>query len=150
MCRLTRRVFQTVIAATRPSSLHKPEIDALRSRGVDIRALDLENSTTDQVADILQGVDTLISAITPLQLQLQKPLADACKKAGVKRLIPCDWGPASIRGVSRLVDEVRNYVVPYSLRELTQRFRNGTFKIISRKSASDTRSLIPAGGKQAN
>ncbi|KAL5521725.1 hypothetical protein ACEPAF_2473 [Sanghuangporus sanghuang] len=94
-----------IIAGTRPSSPTKPETSPLKSRGIEVRALDLENWSVDQVAERLRGADTVISAIFELQLQLQRPLADACKKAGVKRLIPCDWGPACMRGVRRMLDE---------------------------------------------
>ena len=60
----------------------------------------------------MKDVDTVISGIFVAQLGLQKPLADACKIAGVKRLIPCDWGPACIRGISKLHDTVsRPYLI---------------------------------------
>ncbi|KAL5498561.1 hypothetical protein ACEPAH_1915 [Sanghuangporus vaninii] len=79
--------FNTM-AGIRPSSLTKPETTALKSRGVEVHALDLKNWSVDQVAETLRGADTVILAISVLQLQLQRPLADACKNARVKSLIP--------------------------------------------------------------
>lgn len=68
--------------------------------------MDLENSNVDQIAELLDGVDTVISTIFVTQIHLQKTLADASKKAGVKRFVPCDWGPACVRGVRKMFDEV--------------------------------------------
>jgi len=42
-----------------------------------------------QLASILAGVDTVISAIGPGAQLEQIPLADAAKKADVKRFVPC-------------------------------------------------------------
>ncbi|KAH8116629.1 NAD-binding protein [Phellopilus nigrolimitatus] len=94
-----------VIAAIRPSSASKPAVEELKSRGVEIRLLDLEHASPEQLVETLRGVDTIISTIVFTQLQLQRPLVDASKKAGVKRFIPCDWGTASIRGVRKMYDE---------------------------------------------
>jgi putative NADH-flavin reductase len=44
---------------------------------------------TTQLASILIGVDTVICALSPDSLFEQLPLADAAKKAGVKRFVPC-------------------------------------------------------------
>jgi len=94
-----------VVAAVRPSSVSKPAVEALKARGVEIRLLDLEHPLPEQLVDVLRGVDTVISTILWTQLQLQKPLIEASKKAGVKRFIPCDWGTACVRGVRKLYDE---------------------------------------------
>ncbi|KAL5514229.1 hypothetical protein ACEPAG_2317 [Sanghuangporus baumii] len=101
-----------VIAGTRPSSASKPQAEALKSRGVEIRIIDLENWTVDQIAESLKGVDTVISTILYTEILRQKLLADACKKAGVKRFVPDDWGTACVRGVRQLYDEklaIRDY-----------------------------------------
>ncbi|KAI5118179.1 hypothetical protein M0805_008420 [Coniferiporia weirii] len=94
----------TVIAGVRPSSASKPSVDVLKSRGVEIRLLDLEKASIDQLVHALDGVETVISTIEWTYLELQKSLVDAAKKAGVKRFIPCDWGTASPRGVMKLHD----------------------------------------------
>ncbi|KAL5514228.1 hypothetical protein ACEPAG_2316 [Sanghuangporus baumii] len=101
-----------VIAGTRPSSASKPQAEALKSRGVEIRIIDLENWTVDQIADSLKGVDTVISTIFFAEVPRQKLLADACKTAGVKRFVPDDWGTACVRGVRQLYDQklaIRDY-----------------------------------------
>ena len=63
----------------------------LQDRGIKIHAASLENDV--QLADILSGIHTVISAVGPeLEAQLaQIPLADAAKKVGVKRFVPCAW-----------------------------------------------------------
>ncbi|KAL5498553.1 hypothetical protein ACEPAH_1907 [Sanghuangporus vaninii] len=102
-----------VIAGTRPSSASKPEVQALKARGVEIRIIDLENWTVEQIAESLQGVDTVISTIFFAEIPRQKLLVDACKKAGVKRFVPDDWATVCVRGVRQLHDQklaIRDYV----------------------------------------
>ncbi|KAL5514231.1 hypothetical protein ACEPAG_2319 [Sanghuangporus baumii] len=102
-----------VIAGTRPSSASKPQAEALKSRGVEIRIIDLENWTVDRIAESFQVVDTVISTTFYAEVPRQKLLADACKKAGVNRFIPDDWGTACVRGVRQLHDEklaIHDYV----------------------------------------
>ncbi|KAI5118178.1 hypothetical protein M0805_008419 [Coniferiporia weirii] len=102
-----------VIAAVRPSSASKPSVDALKSRGVEIRLLDLKNDSVEQLVEALVGVDTVISTIEWTDLELQKPLIDAAKKTGVKRFVPCDWATASPRGVMGLHDtkfDIQDYI----------------------------------------
>ncbi|OCB85053.1 NAD-binding protein [Sanghuangporus baumii] len=95
-----------VIAGTRPSSASKPRVEALKARGVEIRIIDLENWTVDQIAESLNGVDTVISTIFFAEIPRQKLLVDACKKAGVKRFVPDDWATVCVRGVRQLYDQV--------------------------------------------
>ncbi|KAL5476930.1 hypothetical protein ACEPAI_3116 [Sanghuangporus weigelae] len=101
-----------IIAGTRPSSASKPQIETLKSRGVEIRIIGLENWTVDQIAESLKGADTVISTTFYAEVPRQKLLADACKKAGVKRFVPDDWGTACVRGVRQLYDQklaIRNH-----------------------------------------
>ncbi|KAH8116637.1 NAD-binding protein [Phellopilus nigrolimitatus] len=102
-----------VIAAIRPSSASKPTVEELKSRGVEIRIVDLEHASPDQLAEALRGVETVISTIIYYEIHLQRPLIDASKKAGVKRFIPCDWGTACVPGVREMYDQklgIRDYV----------------------------------------
>ncbi|KAL5527984.1 hypothetical protein ACEPAG_6785 [Sanghuangporus baumii] len=102
-----------VMAGTRPSSAFKPQVEALKSRGVEIRIIDMENWTVDQIAESLKGADTVISATFYAEVPRQKLLADACKKAGVRRFVPDDWGTACVRGVRQLHDQklaIHDYV----------------------------------------
>ncbi|KAL5534994.1 hypothetical protein ACEPAF_3085 [Sanghuangporus sanghuang] len=102
-----------IIAAVRPSSASKPQVGNLKSRGVEIRILDLENWSVDQIAELFQGLDIVISALYITEILRQKVLVDAYKKAGVKRFIPNDWAIPGIRGVRKLGDEklaIRDYV----------------------------------------
>lgn len=49
---------------------------------------------TGRLADLLQGVDTVLSFIVVAQdkgNQSQRNLIDACVKAGVRRFAPSDW-----------------------------------------------------------
>ncbi|KAK2873958.1 hypothetical protein FQN49_001961 [Arthroderma sp. PD_2] len=51
----------------------------------------------DEVADALKGQDALVVTITPYLTELQKRLADAAVKAGVKHFIPADFGSCDSR-----------------------------------------------------
>ncbi|KAJ4865579.1 NAD(P)H-binding domain-containing protein [Trichoderma breve] len=57
---------------------------------------------TGRLADLLQGVDTVLSFIVVAQdkgNQSQRNLIDACVKAGVRRFAPSDWAGASTNGL---------------------------------------------------
>ncbi|KAH8116640.1 NAD-binding protein [Phellopilus nigrolimitatus] len=99
-----------VIAAVHPSSAEKPVVLRFQNRGAEIRVVDIEKSTPEQLSDTLKGVDVVLCAIEWTQIKLQYPLIDAAKKAGVKRFI---WAPTCARGVRRLHDEklaVHDYI----------------------------------------
>lgn len=95
-----------VIAAIRPASASKPGVEALKARGAEIRIVDLESDSTEQLQEHLKGVDTVISAISWTYFSSQKPLIRASKEAGVKRFIPCDWGTPCTRGLAWVFDLV--------------------------------------------
>ncbi|KAF9871136.1 prostacyclin synthase [Colletotrichum karsti] len=78
-------------ALIRPSSLQKPEVQALEKRGVKIAGVDLGGSE-DEIVKQVTGFDVVISAIVADALLDQLPLANASKKAGVKRFVPCFFG----------------------------------------------------------
>ena len=96
-----------MIAGVRPASVSKPEVDALKAKGVEVRVLDLENWSVDQIADALNGIDVVICTTNFFHLDLQKPLLDAAKKVGVKRFVPDDFASACVPGVRKLHDIVR-------------------------------------------
>lgn len=101
--------------------MSKPANVALKARGIQLRALDLEASE-DSIVTALKDIDILVSAIGPRDQLAQIPLATAAKKAGVKRFVPCGFGPVLPVGVHRSRDqkeEVYNLVkrlhLPYTI-----------------------------------
>ncbi|EMD38791.1 hypothetical protein CERSUDRAFT_133313 [Gelatoporia subvermispora B] len=92
-----------LIALVRPSSVSKPATEQLRSKGIEIRLGDL-NDSIDKLKEALLGVDVLINSLDVQAIPLQKPLLQAAKEAGVKRVIPSDWASPGARGVSELRD----------------------------------------------
>lgn len=114
-------VGQDIVALVRPASLSKPANVALKARGVQLRALDLEASE-DAIVASLQGLDVLVSAIGPRDQLAQIPLVTAAKKADLKRLVPCGFAPAMPVGVHRSRDEkeqvynlVKRLHIPYTI-----------------------------------
>ncbi|KAE9368833.1 NAD(P)-binding protein [Stipitochalara longipes BDJ] len=80
-----------VEALIRPASVAKPSVLKLQKRNVKIHVGEIKDDA--QLAGIMAGIHTVISAVSPEpETQLaQIPLADAAKKAGVKRFVPCSW-----------------------------------------------------------
>jgi hypothetical protein len=64
----------------------------------------------DEWVPLLTGADVVISSVHPTQLKNQTHLADAAKRAGAGRFIPCFFGTiAPPNGVMALRDVVRHY-----------------------------------------
>ncbi|KAI0918061.1 hypothetical protein AcW1_007035 [Taiwanofungus camphoratus] len=100
-------------AITRPASLSKPAVTELRSKGVEIREADVQSDSLEKLKEALSGVDVLISAVNAEIILSQKTLLAAAKKAGVKRVVPCDFGTPGARGVRDLHDmklEIRDFI----------------------------------------
>ncbi|TDL19856.1 NAD-P-binding protein [Rickenella mellea] len=109
-----------VAAVIRPESVHKDIVNELRNSGVDIRVVDLGN-IDHRLDDALQGIHAVVSAISASKLDLQRPIVDAAKKAGVKRFVPSDFGSACTRGVRPRFDQkldIHEYIkssgIPYT------------------------------------
>ncbi|KAM0318462.1 hypothetical protein ACHAPQ_010691, partial [Fusarium lateritium] len=88
-----------ITALVRSSSLKKPNVADMRERGVNIMSFDLADSE-DNVTAQLKGIDVLIVYC----LLDEVALANAAKKAGVKRYIPCFYASVMPRGVQTLRD----------------------------------------------
>ncbi|GAW17973.1 hypothetical protein ANO14919_074420 [Xylariales sp. No.14919] len=75
-----------VTALARPESLEKPAYTELKRRGVKVVPADLKGPQ-DTLVSLLSGIDVLISAIFFGSLADEIPLADAAKRAGIKRFV---------------------------------------------------------------
>ncbi|KAM0426092.1 hypothetical protein ACHAPT_008723 [Fusarium lateritium] len=75
-----------VTALARPQSLEKPAYVELKNRGVKVVPADLKGPQ-DTLVSLLSGIDVVISAIYFGSLADEIPLADAAKRAGVKRFV---------------------------------------------------------------
>jgi NmrA-like family len=96
---------EEVEALIRPASSNKPSILKLKDRGVKIHIAKIKNDI--QLAIILAGINTVISTIGPGAWLDQIPLADAAKKAGVQRFVPCAFiTVCAPGGVMRIRDQV--------------------------------------------
>jgi hypothetical protein len=78
--------------------LQKPATEALKPRGIEIVVGDLANQSVEEVAEILNGYDTIISAVAATAQLDQLKLVDAAAKAGIKRFIPCGFTSVSPPG----------------------------------------------------
>ncbi|KAL6401179.1 isoflavone reductase family protein [Ilyonectria robusta] len=75
-----------ITALARPESLDKPEYVELKNRGVQVVPCDLKGPQ-DALVSALSGIDIVISAIFVGSLMDEIPLAEAAKRAGVKRFV---------------------------------------------------------------
>lgn len=71
-----------------PSSADKPSVKALSDKGLKILIGNIKGSV-EELAKLISGYDTIISAIGAMQQTEQLPLVDAAALAGTKRFIPC-------------------------------------------------------------
>ncbi|CCM04174.1 uncharacterized protein FIBRA_06336 [Fibroporia radiculosa] len=100
-------------AITRTVSVSRPEVEALRVKGVEIRAADISSDGVETLKETLSGAEVLISAVSGVVISDQKSIIAAAKEAGVKRVIPCDFGTPGSRGVRELHDsklDIREYI----------------------------------------
>lgn len=81
-------------------------MSALRARGVEIRVGDCTTDPPAKLAEHLQGVDVLLSTINAEATLQQKPIFKAAVDAGVRQLVPCDFGTPGVKGVRYLHDLV--------------------------------------------
>lgn len=85
---------------------------------MEIKALDWLNASAAELDTLFDGVETVISTCYYTVISEQKVLVDAAKRAGVRRFIPCDFGPPAPHGVMVLHDRVStNQLMEY--RKLT-------------------------------
>ncbi|KAL4734055.1 hypothetical protein BDV11DRAFT_66688 [Aspergillus similis] len=109
-------------ALIRPRSAQKPAVLALQDKGVHIRKCDLKSSE-EELEKALSDIDVVISCVGSAEQQDQIPIANAAKKAGVKRFIPCGFiTVAPPGGIMWLRDEkeaVYNHIkqlrLPYTI-----------------------------------
>ncbi|KAL5335827.1 hypothetical protein BJX70DRAFT_390435 [Aspergillus crustosus] len=109
-------------ALIRPRSAQKPAVLALQDKGVHIRKCDLKASE-EELEKALTDIDVVISCVGSAEQQDQIPLANAAKRAGVKRFIPCGFiTVAPPGGIMWLRDEketVYNHIkqlrLPYTI-----------------------------------
>jgi uncharacterized protein YbjT (DUF2867 family) len=87
-------VQKEITALIRPSSLGKASVQELRQKGVNAVAADLTWPEV-KLAEVLHGIDVVISAIDAANLLSQIPLANASKAAGVRRFVPCSFATAA-------------------------------------------------------
>ncbi|KAH9931823.1 uncharacterized protein B0H18DRAFT_1138954 [Fomitopsis serialis] len=102
-----------IATLTRPASASKPEVDILRSQGVEIRIGDYATDPPSKLSGYLDGVDVLLSTVSAQAAASQKPILKTAVEAGVKRVIPCDFGTPGAKGVRALNDmklEIREYL----------------------------------------
>ncbi|KAJ4079900.1 hypothetical protein NW760_015135 [Fusarium oxysporum] len=109
-------------ALTRQSSLTSVKNQALKDSGVEVVAADLSGPEEDLVK-ILTGADVVIPVLDASGLRLQIPLANAAKKAGVKRFVPTFFAtimpPKGILGIRETKEDVLNHIkkiyLPYTV-----------------------------------
>ncbi|KAE8446483.1 hypothetical protein EG329_011946 [Mollisiaceae sp. DMI_Dod_QoI] len=124
---LARRIdgtVSTVVVLTRQSKVNED----LKAKGAIFRTVDY--SKLDTLTAALQGIDVVIVAVTvtPEALNVQFPLADAARQAGVKLFIPSEFGnrtEGKTGGMWSIKDAVKKYLVKIGLPYA--QFFNGAF-----------------------
>ncbi|KAJ7163865.1 NAD-P-binding protein [Mycena crocata] len=110
---LARNEFKVKVAI-RPSSEEKSSVVDLKRRGVEIVLIDIASASLNELVEVLTGVDTVISTLVHTQLGLQYGIIDAAVSAGVKRVVPCDFGTPGLKGKLDIRDYVRKSEIGYT------------------------------------
>ncbi|KAL1748638.1 hypothetical protein HDZ31DRAFT_29205 [Schizophyllum fasciatum] len=93
------RVAIVARSATNPTALD------MQNRGAELLVCpDLATASHAELVALLKGADMVVSAITPYLFEAQRPLFVAAKEAGVKRVVPCDFGSHAPPGAMFLQD----------------------------------------------
>ena len=93
-------------------SPNKPAVVDFKNRGVEIViSPSLDTATHEELVKLLTGVDIVVSAIHVFALEAQRPLFAAAKEAGVKRVVPCDFGTHAPPGVMLIKDKVSDIAI---------------------------------------
>ncbi|EMR68639.1 putative isoflavone reductase family protein [Eutypa lata UCREL1] len=104
-----------VTALTRASSLQKPGVLALASKGVNVVAVDLAGAEED-LAKVLVGIDVVISTIYGGSVMAEIPLINASKAAGVKRYLPCFFATVvPPKGKEDVLNHIKKVNLPYTV-----------------------------------
>ncbi|EIN05612.1 NAD(P)-binding protein [Punctularia strigosozonata HHB-11173 SS5] len=101
---LLKRGHFDVGIITRPASTTKSAVVALKDKSVHIRIGDAGSDDVETLRKALDGAEVLVSAVSALGLETQYRLFEAAKAASVKRVVPCDFGTYTPRGVRAMAD----------------------------------------------
>ncbi|CAG9951266.1 unnamed protein product [Clonostachys rosea f. rosea IK726] len=117
----TPEIFE-VTALVRPSSLGKDVFVEYPQRGLVIKADELDGPA-GVIAQVLAGIDVIISCMTLRQMEEEITLITAAYEAGVSRYVPSFFGPGCPpRGVmlaremkEDMLDHVKRLYLPYTI-----------------------------------
>ncbi|KAH8691396.1 isoflavone reductase family protein [Talaromyces proteolyticus] len=113
----SEHTFQ-ISAIVRPSSLTKPANVDLQNRGVNLISASL-TGPQDELIIALSGHDVVISTISFASIEQEIPLANAAKRAGVKRFVPSGWAPvippAGVMVARELKEKILSHVLMLGL-----------------------------------
>ncbi|KAL0569327.1 hypothetical protein V5O48_012633 [Marasmius crinis-equi] len=88
----------------RPSTIDKPIVQELKSLGIKVVTGDAVDDSQEALEVHLKDVDTMISTILPMPEGVQTKLLLAAKNAGVKRVVPSEFGFYAPLGASEYLD----------------------------------------------
>ena len=95
----------------------------MKAAGVDIRPGDIANDSVEKLTSLLLGVDILISTVVPLTAD-QRPVFRAAKAAGVKRVLPSEFGPFVPQGIFPFADQVHYPLTFFKVANRQSEIRN--------------------------
>jgi saccharopine dehydrogenase-like NADP-dependent oxidoreductase len=78
-----------ILAIIGPDS---PSPSAASSKNVTVKKMDLLHTSRQEMAQVLQGIDAVISALNGPAMDAQIHIQDSAADAGVKRFIPSEYG----------------------------------------------------------
>lgn len=95
-----------ILAIIAPDS---PSPSSASSENVTVKEMDLLHTTRKEMAEVLQGIDAVVSALNGPVLDAQISIQDGAADAGVKRFIPSEYG---MHHIYRKPNDPQGYMHP--------------------------------------
>ena len=95
-----------ILAIIAPDS---PSPDSASSKNVTVKEMDLLHTSRQEMAEVLKGIDAVVSALNGPVLDAQISIQDGAADAGVKRFIPSEYG---MHHIYRKPNDPQGYMHP--------------------------------------
>jgi hypothetical protein len=106
---LIDRFHKKLVIITRAAG--NPHVQQWKLQGVEEKVIDVGAASHIDLVRLLKGVDIIVSLVAAFALETQVPLFAAAKDAGVKRVVPSDFGPSYPPGRLYIGDRVSLAVI---------------------------------------
>ncbi|KAL5884442.1 hypothetical protein ACKVWC_003414 [Pyricularia oryzae] len=142
-----------IVAVCRPSSVDKPQNDALKKNGVRVLGLEI-TGPREPLVDVIKGADAVIAPLHFLAMEQQTILIDVCKEVGVGRFIPDNFQPVTPpagtmvmrEAKEKIINHIKLQRVPYTIIDVAWWYQILPYKVPSGRADY----VVPYGPEDTN